>query len=248
MARIRNATEARFIRHEAKQLARHAPPLAEAAGQPALEKAVQLGLAAARRAGFTEAPQIRLYLRLMTSFGSHFDTDPQYQFLRELLQPEGDLDAIERARLLYWHATQYFARVFGSKREHAIAAATCLSELDVPTLAEAGADYDRRGPDLLASLHPRRIAWLPDRTVRRMMDTAAEDAARHGLGGPAGAPLLLSLMFSFGHRVTVDPLYPWVRQTLSDTALSGPDRTEALAAATRHTISSMLSTLREALR
>jgi hypothetical protein len=248
MARMQDATEARFVRAEASYLARHAPSLAETADPAALEQAARLGLAGARRAGFDEPGQIRLYLRLMTSFGCHFDTDPQFTFLHPLLDPARELDAIERARLLYWHATLWVSRVHGPHRAHGIEAVTRVSELDTASLAEAGADLGARAADLLRLLHPRRADYLSDETIGLLSDRAAQDAGRHGLGGAAGAPLLLCLMFSFGHRISADPLYPWVHETLSDPALIGPDKTETLAVRTRSTVASMLRTFREAQR
>ena len=229
MARLRDTTEARFARAEAARLARDAPSLAATAGQAGLQSAVHLGLAAARRAGLAEPGQIRLYLRLMMSLGTCFDTDPQYRFLHFLLDPSSDMHAIERSRLLHWHATRYFSHIYGPDRHHALEAATRLGELDTAVLAETGADFERRGPALLMALHPRRVDWLSDDTVRWLMRRAEEAVAAHRLDGPASAPLMLSLMFSFGHRADTDRLYPWIGDTLADPALIGAAKTEALA-------------------
>jgi hypothetical protein len=246
MASLRDATEARYVRLEAEQFALFAPPLAASAGRAALEEAVWLALRMARRAGFTDARQIRLCWQLMTSFGSHFDTDPQYQWLHPFLDMADSLDARERARLLRWHSTLYLNRAYGKNGVYGIAAAVRVSELDTDMLAEVGADYRDRGLDLLARIHPERLAWLSAPILHWLLDKAAEDAKRHGLGGVAAAPLLLCLMFCLGHGVADDPLYPWVREALSNAAPSGPEKTAALVVCTRATVSSMSRQLKEA--
>lgn len=240
LTRLQEQVDSAFVRAEAAQLALYAAPLAASAGQAGLERAVLLGLKAARRAGFTEAPQMRLYLQLMTSFGSYFDTDPQYEWLQHLLNTAEGLTSRERARLLYWHSTLYLERVYGKNGLHGIAFGMRASRLDAATLAAITTDYANRGPYLLAQLHPQRGAYLSAASTHLLLDKAVGVAGRNGLGGDAAAPLLLCLMFGFGHGVADDPLYPWVRETLSNAALSGTEKTTQLLARAQGMLTSML--------
>jgi len=246
LTRLQEQIDAAFVRAEAERLVLYAPPLATSAGQAGLEAAVLLGLKAARRAGFTETPQIRLYLQLMTSFGSYFDTDPQYEWLHPLLNMTEGLTTRERARLLYWHSTLYLENAYGKSGLHGIAAGMRASQLDEATLAAIGTDYANRGPALLTHLHPQRSAYLSDSTTQLLLDKAADVARQNRLGGDAAAPLLLCLMFGFGHGVADDPLHPWVRETLSNAALSGTDKTTELLARAQGTLTLMLQPIREA--
>ena len=248
LTRLQASTELPFVRAEAQKLASFAPPLAAAAGRAGLEAAVRLGLEATRRAGFTEPAQIRLYLQLMASFGSHFNTDPQYQWLHGLLSEAEGAGAYERARLLHWHATLYLERTYGKKGAHGIAAGMRATRLDVATLAEIGADYGTRGPYLLARLHPQRAPYLSGAVARLLLEKATKDANTFGLGGAAAAPLLLCLMYGFGHGVANDPLYPWVHATLSSKGLSGAAKTDELFARAQSTLASMLQPVSEARR
>lgn len=248
LTRLQENSETRFIAAEAEQLALYAPPLAASAGRPGLEAAVRLGLQAARRAGFTAAPQIRLYLQLMTSFGSRFGKDLQYQWLHPLLDSDKGLPARERARLLHWHSTLYLDRTYGKNGLHGIAAGLQASRLDMAALAEVGSDFANRAPHLLARLHPQRVPYLSGSIGRWLIEQAAEGAARHGLGGAAAAPLLVCLMFGFGHGVVDDPLHPWVREALSNSALSGLNKTAELLARTQRTLSSLLQPTMEGRR
>jgi hypothetical protein len=246
LTRLQEHVDTAFARSEAEQLALYAPPLAASAGQAGLEAAVLLGLKAARRAGFTEAAQVRLYLQLMTSFGSHFDTDPQYEWLHHLLNTAEALTARERARLLYWHSSQYLQHAYGKNGLHGIAAAMRASRLDTATLATIGAEYANRGAYLLAHLHPQRGPYLTTPIIEWLLKKAADAVTQNRLDDAAAAPLLLCLMFGFGHGVLDDPLYPWVRDTLANTKMSGTEKVTALLARAQGMLTPLLQQVREA--
>lgn len=247
LARLQQESERSFAQAEAQHLAAYDPPLAAAAGPAGLEAAGRLGIAAARRCGWSEGPQVRLYLELMTSFGSHFDSDPLYAWLRPLLDPASEIPARERSRLLWWHAGRYLARAHGRNGVHLVAAGQRAARLTLPALADLGAQFHDNAPALLLRLHPQRIEFVSVDAARALVDQSPGEARRLQLGGPAAAPLLLCLMFGFGHRVADDPLHPWVREALQ--AASDPEaRTAALHAAAQAQLARLLQAATEASR
>lgn len=248
MGRLQTQVDAQYACAEAEHLASYAPTLAAVAGRGSLEASVHIGLASARRAGFTQARQIRLLLQLMTHFGSHFDTDPQYAWLHPWLDASSGPDAAERARLLYWHATLYLERAYGREGVHGIGAALQASRLDLAALAVIGADYAGRAPQLLARLHSQRTPFLSRETAGALIARASSEAPRLGLGGTAAAPLLLALMFGFGHHVAEDPLHPWAAEALAEPGLDGEARTAALHQRAQVTVAALLKPVMEARR
>lgn len=248
LGRLQDASHESFVRAEARHLAAYDPPLADSAGREGLEAAVRLGLGAARSCGFTEGAQVRLYLQLMTSFGSYFDTDRQYAWLHPFLDASSDLAAPERSRLLYWHATRYIDCAYGQNRLHAVVALERGSRLGMEVLAEVGKEYSARALGLLARLHPQRNEFVQSEAGHWLVAKAVGESRRLRLGGAAGAPLMMCLMFGFGHGVAEDPLYPWVQRTLSDPGLDGERRTEELLAKTQAHLAGMLRRVKEARR
>jgi hypothetical protein len=246
--RLQHATEEAFVRTEAQYLAAYDPPLAASAGREGLEAAARLGLKAAQRCGWTEGPQVRLYLQLVTSFGSYFDTDRQYAWLHPFLDGASDLPAAERSRLLYWHATRYIDSTYGESRLHAIAAVERGARLNLEVLADVGREFSARALALLARLHPQRNEFVQSDAGRWLTEKSSSEARRLGLAGPAAAPLLMCLMFGFGHGVADDPLYPWVRRAVAAPDLDGERRTAMLLAGTQDHLAEMLRQFREARR
>lgn len=248
MGQLQDQADARYAMTEARHLAAYAPALEAVAGADGLRAAVHVGLASARRTGFTEGRHIRLLLELMTHFGSRFDTDPQYAWLHPWLDPAAVQGADERARMLFWHATLYLERAYGRQGIHGVGAALHASRLGLDALAAVGADPAAHAPGLIARLHPQRVPYLSRDTASKLIDHAFGEAPRLGLGGPAAGPLLLALMFGFGHGIAEDPLHPWVADVLARPGLDGEARTAALHARAQATLAILLEPVTEARR
>ncbi len=248
MGRLQVQSDARYAITEARHLAAYAPALDAVAGRDGLQAAVHVGLATARRAGFTEGRHIRLLLQLMPHFGSRFDTDPQYTWLHPWLDPAAVHGAAERARMLFWHATLYLERAYGPQGVHGIGAALRGARRGLADFAAVGADPAAHAPGLIARLHPQRVPYLSRDTASKLIDHAFSEAPRLGLGGPAAGPLLLALMFGFGHGVASDPLHPWVADVLARPDLDGEARTAALHARAQATLAILLEPVTEARR
>ncbi len=228
MAQLDAAADDRFIRSALPHLKRYGPPLGHAGEERGLEAAVRTGLEKARRFGFNEGPQVLLFLELTMLFGCGFDDDPQYCWLRPFLTGMDGVPARERARLLYWHSNQFLDRAFGAAGEHGITAGKRASMLRKEYFDAVGQDFSNLGPRLLTHVHAERMAYLDATSTRDLMTNAAAEARRFALTDSAGAPLLLLLMFAFGHRVTEDPLYPWARAILTDSQLASQVKVDRL--------------------
>jgi hypothetical protein len=242
---IQDLADDRFIRAEAEHLATSAAPMATWVGEQGIKRTVALGLTLARQAGFDEAKQIRLYLQLMVAFGSNFGTDPQYRWLHPFLDPNSGVSTIERARLLYWHATLYLDRVFGEKGEHGASFGARALRVDLPMLERTGEAYYQKAAQLLARLHPQRSPYMAEDSLEQLLDKAPKLATQYQLGGAAAAPLILCLMFGFGYSMDDDPWHPWVHEHLSNTGLGGTAKTAKLHAAAQGKLALMIDHARK---
>jgi hypothetical protein len=201
--------------------------LASAAGTDGLREVVRIGFNKAERYGWTASNHVQLYLELLMSFGSAFDTDPQYGWLRRYLDPaEGS--AATRCSLLHFHAVAYLDRAFGEQGELGLAALERAETLTLDRLHRVGESLSHQAQGLVSYLHAERLDYLEPGVLDELVESAKLAANQFGLGMPAGAALLLVLQFLFGHRVHEDPVHPWLRRML-ESPLEGEAKLEQIA-------------------
>src|SRR2546421_10098687 len=107
MLAVRNAQlhtfrESAHVKFAAEMLLhlRTACPRVRQTPDDALAKTIHYGIAHARAHGFTLRGPVRLFLELMTIFGSEFYNDPQYEWASATLaNPTGDREILVARRL-----------------------------------------------------------------------------------------------------------------------------------------------------
>jgi hypothetical protein len=244
---LAQAAEAGYVENAVAHLERYDPPMAAAAGRPGLERLARDGLTAARSHGFTEDRTLQLYLELLVSLGSGFDTDPQFRWLQPFLEPLDSISTVERARLLHFHATAYLDRAYGAQREHGRAVIARAAAIRLESLKHIGSDIDAAAKRLVDWLHPQRADFVDADALRDLAAGAREEAGRARLPMAEGAALLFLLKFTFGHNVCSDPLYPWLeRQLASPDPPDESTRMERLAVRTQTYLTMMQRNVGEA--
>jgi hypothetical protein len=220
MSELEKAADDRFVQSCVRHLHEFDPLVASSATPSGLVAASRLGIERAQTYGFETAAHIHLYLEIMVSLGTGFDSDLQYAWLRPYLEDMPGVPTAERARLLHWHTTAF--------------------------LEETGGDFFTRGPISLTRLHPERMDFLDSETVESLLHKAWADAPKLGLEPPAGPALLLLLLFGFGHHAADDPLHPWISRTISALEPPGQDKTDHLLERTKTYTSVMLEQIERA--
>jgi hypothetical protein len=193
-----------------------APALCRQHDEASVREIVRAGVRRATAIGLTRRAPIRLWLEMQFSLGSDFDSDPQLPWAAASL-----IDASQHplgcAEALYAASGDYFDAVAGPDNQYMVEA--LRRAVDVPLgeftrLSNADAFIAR-----MASIYPQKVAYVGHAALRAVFGTAIDSAARYDVA-PRGAPLIAGLMFAFGHGAVGDPLYPWVRSTLSDGSAS----------------------------
>ncbi len=242
---LTGTAESGYTEGAVRHLRRYDPLLAAAAGQAGLEQVAAEGLEKARKYNLGSGRELQLYLQLMMSLGSAFDTDPQFAWLQPFLREMEGVSTVERARLLHFHARAYLERAYGEKGEHGETALERTMQLTRDRLQRAGADFDTSGPKLIEWLHPQRLEYLDSEAVAGLTANARQQAGEAGLPAPEGAVFLFLLMFAFGHRVCADPLHPWLRKELADRGSEDSNaRMDRLIARTQTYLTMMLRQIR----
>lgn len=201
-----------YVSSAVEHLERYSPALATGSGRVALEKFARHGLSSAKSAGFTSGPTLQLYLELMVTFGAGFDSDPQYGWLHPYLQPAADTSAVERARLLHFHAISYLDRAFGVEREHALSSLRRGQEMTIEQVRKV--DLEDQAMRLVGWIHPQRAAFLEVEAVRILVRDSRGEALKLQLPVNEGKVVVFLMKFAFGHMVLSDPLYAWVGNSL----------------------------------
>jgi hypothetical protein len=72
--------------------------------------------------------------------------------------------------------------------------------------------------------HPEKADYVGDHALRGLIPRAIEETQKHGVATDTGVCLFLGLMFAVGHGFTGDPKYPWVAGTLTNSAITDPEK------------------------
>ncbi|MGA2596787.1 MAG: hypothetical protein ABSH09_07300 [Bryobacteraceae bacterium] len=222
------AAEQHFEREMVEHLSRFAPELARVAGTAGITNAVQLGISRARSYGFTTHGPVRLYLELMCSLGSDFDSDPQYPWAGAALQDLEYPDQTWRASQLYRASATYFESVAGPNDTHA------LNALKNARRANMLGDYAPGGltEAILArfdACYPQKYRYVGAEHLRPLISRSLQISEAHGICSGRYRAFVAAVLFGFGHGALTDPLYAWIGKALGDTLVTNPeDRAERL--------------------
>ena len=232
------ALEAAAARSFQDQMVEHlkdfAPRHAEAVGEQGLREVVRLGIERAGKYGLTNRGAVRLYIELMVTLGSDFDTDPQFPWAAEVLTDEKIIGQAARTSHLYERAMVYLDRAGGPDKAYAIDALRTDAGRRIEDLATPGGSV--RGTVLaeMKRTHPQKCACVGAPALRRLIEEGIESAKRFGLSTDAGAAVFVLLMFALGHGFATDPQFPWAAEALGERDPADPDeRAERLHDAAR---------------
>lgn len=217
LAALGEAASKQFELELVSHLKQFAPRTSQIIGQQGLEQTVRLGLGRAANYGFTKRGPLRLYVELMSMFGSYFDTDPSLPWASTVLSQPAEDDEMLRAERLHEQTLNYLRHVAGENNRYTVAALRRAKDLrfeDYPR--SPGTAVGSWGLSGLKLVYPERCAHVGDQPLRLLIRSSVKEAAVHNVITDHGVAVILALMFSFGHGCTNDPLYPWVTATLRD--------------------------------
>jgi hypothetical protein len=202
-------------------LAEFSPELFNVIKEEQLRIAVRIGIQKAEKYGFTFRGPIRLYLEMMLLFGSHFDSDPQYPWAKEILQK--DTPQMERAEELFEKILDYQKNVSGengANTKKALREMLAVSK-NPPEISEATFDADARRE--MNRAFPQKFDYVGEEGIRGIIEESTAEAKNYQFPTLRGKALLIILKFAFGHGCTNDRLYPWIHRTLTDEKIVEPE-------------------------
>lgn len=193
---------------------RFSPRLCELIGDEQLRVAVRSAMTRANGYGFTNRGPVRLFVELMFLCGSHFDTDPQYPALGEVLRARGDQMA--RAEQIHLGFLDYLERVSGPGAMNVHKALKDLADFVAQPLTFSEDGFVPGVLEAMSRIFPQKAAYVGAAGLRELIGEGLAEARKFGFTTVRPAVLLVVLKFGFGHGCTDDPLYPWISRTLED--------------------------------
>ena len=212
--------EDEMVEHLKKTQVEHWKVMGEADGR----KVIRLGIEQAAKNGFTRRGPVRFYIDLMFTFGSFFDTDPQYPWAGTALsKPEGFDEAVIADRL-FTAMSDYYVKVVDPEREHLRAGVQELMKNRVDDVLQSGVNLEELILQTLRSVCPIRYDYSGESVLRGLIQRGFELAQQYDLATDKGKVLMATLTFAVGHGFYKDPLNGWIVRRLENKRWPDPDK------------------------
>jgi len=176
----------------------------------------QLVIRNAAASGFRGQKEVFYYLSISCMLGCAFAKDPQLPWVYGLVK-NLEVAPLTRIENLWTTVLAYSRDVAGEDNEILVAALQRARTAGLESLP------DQSGSGLLTLLqriYPEKYAYQGEANLNQVMKHAAKVAQTFHLDTGKGIALLTLLMFFLGSEVYQDPLYPWIKTTLSDSTYS----------------------------
>lgn len=211
-----------FENEMVQHLAEFSPPLYRVIKDDQLREVVRFGIGQAERYSFKLRGPVRLYLEMMLLFGSHFDTDPQYPWAKEILVDRHSRPEMERADLLCAKVTDYQEKVSGPNGEHTQEALEGLQNIGRNPLNLSSNDFEESVRREMYRVFPQKVEYIGNDNLGKLIRDGRAEAKKYDFPVTSGETLMVVLKFAFGHGCADDGLYPWIGRTLKDERISTP--------------------------
>ncbi len=206
-----------------EQLRELAPKHWSAIGEKRGRNAIRFGVEQSHKYGFTKRGPVRLYIEMMFTFGTFFDTDPQLPWVGNVLKHSRLEDQMVIADELYEAMEQRFDRIAGPNSEFVMQALCRIPQAAYAVPCSVLEQFDTTMLSRLHEVYPEKANHVGERILRRIIQDGLEIAQRTQLTTDLGRSLLILLMHVLGHGVVVDPVYPWFASAVSQPSATNPE-------------------------
>lgn len=227
---LEDAAARNFENELVQHIKEFAPKHSEVIQDKGVRGVVRLGIERAETYGFTKRGPTRFYVELMFMFGSDFDTDFQLPWAEEILTNDIIKNEMERSDFLHEKMLEYLKQVARDKNEeYSLKALRRLKKARMEDYRVAGGDFDKQAIVGLRDIYPQKCEYLGVELLQTLVKRAKVLAKEHSITSEKGKALFVALIFVLGHGFANDSLFPWVKTTLEDESIVGPnERAERL--------------------
>jgi hypothetical protein len=197
-------------------------------GEPGIRSLIRAGMERARKHGFKRRGPVQFYIETTVLFGIDFDTDPQYPWLRPLLDDPALPDELERADKVHAVVTGYLAEVAGEHRELARSSLARVRGIPFEPPSGSSPGFNDQMIARAREIYPEKADAVGHASLEQLIERAVDDARTWHAATDAGICLFFGIMFSVGHGFINDPKYPWIANTLGQPGYTREKRVERL--------------------
>ncbi|MDR0218921.1 MAG: hypothetical protein LBI71_08580 [Enterobacteriaceae bacterium] len=184
------------------------PYLEIKSGQNGLKEALKIAVEKAKNKGFDQRGPVQFYIDLQILFGTEFQTDPQYSWIKTILDNNVNIGQIEKTTLLYHEVTQYLNAVHGEQDEYLKASIIKFQNINIEHLNVQWNTYESNIYSLLKSLFPQKYRFIQQNDIKKLIQFSVEKSNQYHIENANKSAFLVLTMFLLGHEFDQDIFLP----------------------------------------
>ena len=157
---------------------------------------IQQSIVLAKKAGYTQRGPVRLYIDLMIIFGTNFDRDPLFQWLK--MEERETFPQIERSVNLYTLLNDYIVKVYGENGCFFKESIEKLKNFSVKDFSVKLSYSNAELHKLLMGIYPQRYDFSGYNAVNNLIAVLGEACERYKIKRLDYRLYLAVIMFLFG--------------------------------------------------
>ncbi|OKO98668.1 hypothetical protein [Xenorhabdus eapokensis] len=183
-------------------------------GKDGLRSALKNAVEAAKNEGFDQRGAIQFYIDMLILFGAKFQTDPQYTWIKTILDNNSHLGQLEKTSLLYHEVTRYLNEVHGEQDNHLKASILKFQNINIEHLNVQWITYESNVDVLLNSLFPKKYQYIKQDRIKKLIQFGIEKSNQYGIENANYSAFLTLIMFLLGHEFEQDIFLPHLNKKL----------------------------------
>jgi hypothetical protein len=212
-----------FIDEMTRHIQEFTPQQFKITGEANIRKVIKLGILRAENYGFTYRGPVQFYIELMFMLGSDFDTDPQYNWISEILKSDNNVDQMERADYLHEKVLDYVNKVIGPKNKYEIDALLKFTKLQFEDFKKLNSENPHEILEQLKKIYPEKANLVGESCLLKLHSQSVATARMNGNSDNGGIAVSFFLMFAFGHGCFTDLQYSWLSSIRKNSSVLFPN-------------------------
>ncbi|WP_323860689.1 hypothetical protein [Xenorhabdus szentirmaii] len=183
-------------------------------GKEGLRTALTDAVEKAKNDGFDQRGAVQLYIDMLILFGSEFLTDPQYFWIKEILDNHPHLGQLEKTTLLYHEVTRYLNEIHGEQDKNLKISIIKFQNINIEHLNVQWNTYESNVSALLNSLFPQKYQYIKQDNIKKLIQFGIEKSNQYGIGDANHTAFLTMIMFLLGHEFDQDIFLPHLNKRI----------------------------------
>jgi len=199
------------------------PKVSKIAGVYNVRKLVQEGIQKASYFGFNYQGPVRFYIDLMLLLGCGFHNDPQFPWASNILNASDERGQMFRSKKLFVHTNNYVETVYGHNNIYLTNAIEKFCDINFVKNYHHFDDTQSL-LKILNFIYPQKFEYVGVKNLLKLVEQLKSIKLLLSINHESSLLVIAGIMFAFGHKFFVDPLYPWIVKELNKDELEESQR------------------------